>query len=1319
MVTCEKCRSSFSVENNAKGIACPSCGTLIANDQVSMKPDFKLNPQQDAQQTIDSDVASPSQSSFDDTTMIGVGKAASSQSPKLDLPSAPDSNELLFDDLFSDTPKHKPSPNVTGNISGNSPQNYQKNYKDTLSDTLNNIFDDIAGDSPASTSPTSPSTQPSNAHTNLPAPVPTVPPTLLPDTPDNLPVSVATGNPHTHRNQIANLPAPVSTSGKFSPSLDPFDNLPANIPNTARSHNKRVEIANLPAPAIPKLPQQERSNQPPPIPNSSSSTSVPSAYEEGAMPDISLSLTPRDNRHHQDTPSDKQLHQTSTMAPNPPSATPTDAESNEAELDLSTLSLSLDNLDGSNSIDHNNSNIALSSDDNISLSLDDNESASPEKESTLADIFSTGTDDSFADNGVLSLDDGALSLDDGILDLANPLDIGLETDSASKDTPDLALEDASLPTDTADSDDAFLPPSARENVLDLSFNESATSSEEAITEKEKAEGLGIQSQVGSVKVTIAKGAAQIAAEEKKYRLTKRKILAVSSVSLIAILLGVGGYLYQKEFKQKRAQAVLVSRTFTNIEKLVLSDKTGHWLQAAANADTILKLEPDNTRARALAAQAYFASYRDDATDPTARNKGSAQIKELDKTQSTSPEVERARGLASLVEGDVGRSIERLSALLLTDDNNQNTLLYLGWAHLDGEQYEDAYKVFDAAIKKQSSRRNPEIFGAAESLRGMGKYEQAYELYMKLLKRSPQHVGAQLGKAASSTVGSFSQREAALLSILRRKDLTSIDQRSVARIWALAGEVALRSSRLDVAETRFMEALNINPNNMEALVGLAEVELWDGRLVRTRERLEEARTKRPVFVAADILEARLLLAEGEPQKALALVDELIQRKPPLSQKYLEESMLVRGEVLVTNKDTRTEGIKAYQTAISLTQGQSLGPIVALAAVYSRYGQAQEAIDLIAPLERRAQADGELAITLGVVYLAIKELNLAEKWFLHAVNTQEDNVEALLQLAETLVLQGRLEASIPHFKSAYGKDPTREDIGLRLCSVYEDLGREKEATTMYNWLLEKESTLNAKVLAGRFFVGIEDLSRAEKLGEQILAEQTNHPGGLYLRGVGQEHKKSLNAARDSYKRAATLDSKPEYYLALGRVAETIKDYKTALTAYEQATIGQPSLVLAWKGLGRSQLAKQDPEAALVSLQQADTLAPLDPEIHYMLGLSYKDLAQNELAMARFKNAIKLDKENAESYYELSLIYAEKNNASQVARNLESATKYSKDSHPWRQSAFRRLGYAYYDTGNRRGAIRAWRNYLDSVKIESVESREVTSLMHGLENNIRRRR
>ena len=103
-------------------------------------------------------------------------------------------------------------------------------------------------------------------------------------------------------------------------------------------------------------------------------------------------------------------------------------------------------------------------------------------------------------------------------------------------------------------------------------------------------------------------------------------------------------------------------------------------------------------------------------------------------------------------------------------------------------------------------------------------------------------------------------------------------------YSLRGRLAFLASDLDGAEAAFRKALALDPTAFDALLWLGTLLRQEGKLTEARSSLERAIQMQPKDVRVSYQFALLCSAEGDDQRAAALLEELIKRMPEYTEAH---------------------------------------------------------------------------------------------------------------------------------------------------------------------------------------------------------------------------------------------------------------------------------------------------------------------------------------------------------------------------------------------------------------------------------------------------
>ncbi len=832
-------------------------------------------------------------------------------------------------------------------------------------------------------------------------------------------------------------------------------------------------------------------------------------------------------------------------------------------------------------------------------------------------------------------------------------------------------------------------------------------------------------------------------EAKKLTLSRRQAIVMVAIVLVAAL-GAGGFWFYQRHQAAEQRRQQIQAKLNRALGSMKSDKPLHWKTALELAQEVLQRDSKNDEALGIAAQAEFAQLIDLGSKIEAHKKaGRDLIRRINNASARGLEVDKAEALRQLVEGQPPLAIQALNQLQRKNPKDANVALYLGWAYTANHNHKKAIAAYTAALKL-APNRIPAQYGLAQAQLALGNFKQAREGFKKTFDRDKQyeelkghvdHLGALVGYYRVKKVARFTERENLFLEVTKHKDADRADPRAVSLAWSLAGDQALRAGRVDEAKQRFDKALELNPDNLNAQVGQARADVAQKRIGDARRRLSDVLKVDPSNLDANLALAEVAVLEHKTDEAQTLVDVILERDPPLDNSAdLARALMVQGDILVkgdletADPDSLNAAIAEYQKAVELVgPDDDVRPTLRLANALAHHRDKAErdrGAALLVPLESTAANDPALATTLGLAWLSAGKADRAEQWFRTALERKPNDVETRFQLGLALYHQERYDEAIAEISKAHEADESREDIGLRLATIYEQQKRDGDAEKIYKQLLELPSpSLMVRARAGRFYARKKDFDQVRAQADAILAEKPKDPTGLFLRGEALAADGDYEHAVRLYQDAAAITAEPQFLDGLGRALEKVSALDDAMRAFRQAAAADPDYLSPRLGIARIRMVRREFIKGVDALTDAQRLDPDNPWILFELGECYRETAQVKTAIDYYRKSIKLDNTNDLVYYKLARAYYDLDRTSETAAALTRATQlfeakrrqlektqpdYDED---WVTEGYRLLAYAERARGNRRGAIRAFEAYLDRNPEDRAEAEEAKRLLIGM--------
>ncbi len=862
-------------------------------------------------------------------------------------------------------------------------------------------------------------------------------------------------------------------------------------------------------------------------------------------------------------------------------------------------------------------------------------------------------------------------------------------------------------------------------------------------------------------------------EKQKFQLTKTHAMIGVGILVLGIA-GAGGFMFYQKQQEKAKKAKEVNQLLDRATRQLIVDDPNHWTSGESTAKRALRMDKGNSRAMGIAAQARFAAYLDRGTgaDFAALSRAKQLITKLEDKNARGDDVAKADALKALVDEppNAKYALTKLQPQQAKRGDKGALFLYLGWAHSAAGDHKAAVVAFQKSIA-QNRNKTSATYWMGRSQLALGDAKAARESFNKVRERDKNHIGALLGTYQLDSL-SLDDRMKRYDGLLKRKDIKNADLRVRSLANSLIGDLKLESGGIEEAKRRYDAALKLDGRNLNAKIGKAKAAFRLNRLDEARKTLDSLLKRSPKHIEGTFVLARVSIAEGKLEEAQTRIDTVIKRNPPIQNaSIMLRAHLIQGDIHQTaakqEKNPRRiarlldSAISSYTAAKKLvgTSG-NIRPNVALTIVLTSHPDPKKralAERELAPIKQKASQTPSVAAKLGLAYLNAKQAKDAETWFRTALSLT-DNIETRFQLGVALRNQRKFTEAIRQIDAAFSKNENREDIGLELAILYETLAQdsrakhevqpavdaERKAQALYQRLLRAaKPSLNVRARAGRFYARLANLDieqkdpaqiklskdlrlEAEKQGQIINAEKKDHPAGHFLLGEGFYARGDFDRAKSLYQKAAQTEADPQYLEGLGRAYENINPpaYDKARAFYVDAAKAAPNYLPPRYGVIRVRMKNQSFRLALQELDLLDKLRPRDPWVWRQMGQAHLSLQKFAKAIAAFSLAVAYGDRDPETSYRLGRAYFDDDRVKDSARALKRAVALievdRKAAHDrgrsyteprWTIELFKLLGHAHRIRGERREAIKAWRQYLARNPTNGAEARDIKKLLKRL--------
>jgi tetratricopeptide (TPR) repeat protein len=264
-----------------------------------------------------------------------------------------------------------------------------------------------------------------------------------------------------------------------------------------------------------------------------------------------------------------------------------------------------------------------------------------------------------------------------------------------------------------------------------------------------------------------------------------------------------------------------------------------------------------------------------------------------------------------------------------------------------------------------------------------------------------------------------------------------------------GEAFLAWQRSSRAVEGFEKALSIEPNNVDALIGMGYVDRAQGDVAKSESGFRKAIAAAPGSARAQYGLGELLMGVDRMSDAQAAFREAIRIAPGMADPHYQLG------ILLGDSDA---GIAELRKAVEIRPawGEALE---ALGQVVARKGNHEEAITI---LDRAVKANPNLAGAfqqLGLSHAALKQWPQAEASLRTAIKLVPSLSQAVTTLGDVLAEEGLHDDALATYEQARDLSPSDALVPLHMGKLFRTLARNTLATAQFNKALQLDAQLGA--------------------------------------------------------------------------------------------------------------------------------------------------------------------------------------------------------------------------------------------------------------------
>lgn len=421
-----------------------------------------------------------------------------------------------------------------------------------------------------------------------------------------------------------------------------------------------------------------------------------------------------------------------------------------------------------------------------------------------------------------------------------------------------------------------------------------------------------------------------------------------------------------------------------------------------------------------------------------------------------------------------------------------------------------------------------------------------------------------------------------------KNVLQIDPRN-AESYFLIGRITEAQDNLPGAVTFYMQAADLDANQVDAKIRAARIYLIGGALVQAEKEINNALKVKP----NDALALTVVAGIKARKQDFAGARETIQRALVQDPKLVDAVMLAAS--LYEQDKHSPEAIKILKQAAD-GGVKDISLRLVLAQIYANDKQYDQAVGILREVIRLEPKQTAHRVALAQLYIGIEKPDQAETVLREAITVLPDNLELKLAvIGLTYRAKGALQAE-KDLLAFISKNPQDYDLRLALGELYQQNKGADKARSVYLETVQLAGTdaagLKARNKLVRMAVEGNNVAEAEKLLAEVLTVNAKDQDALQMRAA-------LSLAKND-------------------IAAAISDYRAILKE-------EPKAVSVLKQLSRAHVLNRETPLAIDTLKNVAAIAPKDLEAAVQLASLLADNRQADEALTHVERVLKQDAKN----------------------------------------------------------------------------------------------
>lgn len=438
-------------------------------------------------------------------------------------------------------------------------------------------------------------------------------------------------------------------------------------------------------------------------------------------------------------------------------------------------------------------------------------------------------------------------------------------------------------------------------------------------------------------------------------------------------------------------------------------------------------------------------------------------------------------------------------------------------------------------------------------------------------------------------------------------------------WLGLAEVALDEKKLDDCTTALDKALAVDPDNTDALVLQARLDLARSDTGKATSELERLVKLYPQAPRIHYQLALVYVVGNQPNKALNQSHEALDLDPH----FIEAAfLLAQLELKTGDTDSAVDLLKQ----LVANQPNLIQAKLLLAEAYRAQNNFNGALEIYQQLEQAFPKNPQFPLLAGATFVQQLNETAARQQFSRTLEIEPGNVDAQEELAQLDLADHQFAAAQARVEQIVAKNPLQAFPQILLAKIFLAQGQTNQAETA----LSKASALpqgsSANLLLAQLYLNSRQDQKALDTLNVMLENNPKNTAVLMLVGMVQSDLKNYRAAADAYEKLLALS--PQYSPALNNLAwlysDNLGDLDKAYNLAQRARQLLPADPSTADTLGWVLFKKGQYASALKLFQESADQLSDNPEVQFHVGIAHYMLADENASRGAFQRALDLNKE-----------------------------------------------------------------------------------------------